>query len=44
LQLAGVTGQYLKGSKHITQARLGWFVDEQRSKVGDGKGGILGEP
>jgi len=28
---------YKKASNHIMQARLGWFVDEQRSKLGEGK-------
>ncbi len=45
--LTGVTwhslGLHIKVGKHITQARLDWFDDEQRSKLGKGKGSKLGE-
>jgi hypothetical protein len=36
--------EYVKVGKYIIQRMLGLFVDEQRRKVGEGKGGKVGEP
>ncbi len=39
-----VNSEHLKVSKDIIQVNLGRFVDEQKSNLGEGKGGKLGKP